>query len=157
VEFNREETVRTVKSAPGPVGTPPPAPLTGAAKTLEEAEQTYTARDLDTAKKLYLQVLQQTDSQPMHAAVYYGLARVAVLQQDPETAEKLFEKTLESQPEDQVKAWALVYLGRLSMAAGDREQAVKHFQDALKVDGASKLARDSAELGVRQLLRQEAK
>ena len=157
VEFNREETVRTVKSAPGPVGTPPPPPLTGAAKTLAEAEQTYTARDLDTAKKLYLEVLQQTDSQPMHAAVYYGLARIAVLQQDPETAEKLFEKTLESQPEPQVKAWALVYLGRLSMAAGDREQAVKHFQDALKVDGASDPARQAAELGVRQLLRQDGK
>ena len=149
VEFNAEETVRTVKSAPPP----PPAPLTGAAKTLEEAEQTYTARDLDTAKKLYLEVLTQTDSQPMHAAVYYGLARVAVLQQDPETAEKLFQKTLESQPEAQVQAWALVYLGRLSMAAGDREQAVKHFQDALKVDGASLPARQAAELGVRQLLR----
>ena len=155
VEFNREETVRTVKSAPGPVGTP--APLTGAAKTLEEAEQTYTARDLDTAKKLYLEVLQQTDDQPMHAAVYYGLARVAVLQQDPETAEKLFQKTLESQPEAPVKAWALVYLGRLSMAAKDREQAVRHFQDALKVDGASLPARQAAELGVRQLLRQEGK
>ena len=153
VEFNREETVRVVKSAPQP----PPPPLTGAAKTLEEAEQTYTARDLDTAKKLYLEVLQQTDSQPMHAAVYYGLARVAVLQQDPETAEKLFQKTLELQPEEQVKAWALVYLGRLSMASGDREQAVKHFQDALKVEGASKLARDAAETGVRLLLRQDGK
>jgi tetratricopeptide (TPR) repeat protein len=157
VEFNTKETVRTVKTAPqpGPVGTP--APLTGAAKTLEQAEQTYTARDLDTAKKLYLEVLQQTDSQPMHAAVYYGLARIAVLQQDPETAEKLFEKILELQPEAQVKAWALVYLGRLSVAAGDREQAVKHFQDALKVDGASDPARQAAELGVRQLLRQDGK
>jgi len=53
-----------------------------------------------------------------------------------------------------VKAWVLVYLGRLSVAAGDRVQAVKHFQDALKVDGASKLARDAAEQGVRQLLKQ---
>jgi tetratricopeptide (TPR) repeat protein len=78
-----------------------------------------------------------------------------VLQQDPETAEKLFQKTLELQPEAPVKAWALVYLGRLSMAAGDREQAVKHFQDALQVDGASLPARQAAELGVRQLLRQD--
>jgi tetratricopeptide (TPR) repeat protein len=157
VEFNKEETVRTVKSAPGPVGTPPPPPLTGAAKTLEEAEQTYTAQDLDTAKKLYLEVLQQTDSQPMHAAAYYGLARIAARQKDPETAEKLFEKTLELQPEAQVKAWTLVFLGKLSVAAGDREQAVKHFQDALKVDGASDLARQNAEAGLRQLLRQDGK
>jgi tetratricopeptide (TPR) repeat protein len=86
----------------------------------------------------------------MHAAVYYGLARIAVLQKDPETAEKLFEKTLQSQPEPQVQAWALVYLGRLSMAAGDREQAAKHFNDALKVEGASLPARQAAELGVKQ-------
>jgi tetratricopeptide (TPR) repeat protein len=153
VEFNTEAPVRTVKSVPSPGGTPPPAPLTGAARTLEQAEQTYTARDLDTAKKLYLEVLTQTDSQPMHAAVYYGLARIAVLQQDPDTAEKLFEKTLASQPEAQVQAWALVYLGRLSLATGDREQAVKHFQNALKVDGASLPARQAAEQGMRQLLK----
>ena len=153
VEFNAQEIVRTVKSTPrpGPVATPPP--LTGAAKTLEEAEQTYTARDLDTAKKLYLEALQQAGGDSLHAAVYYGLARIAVLQQDPETAEKLFGKTLESQPEPQVKAWALVYLGRLSMASGEREQAVKHFQEALQVDGASVSARQAAEQGVRQLLK----
>ncbi|MGA2268691.1 MAG: tetratricopeptide repeat protein [Bryobacteraceae bacterium] len=149
-EFNKQETVRAVKSAPPP----PPPPLTGAAKTLEDAEQLYTARDLDKAKKSYLDVIEQTDSQPMHAAAYYGLARIAVLQKDPETAEKLFAKTLESQPEAQVRAWALVYLGRLFMAAGDREQAAKHFQDALKVDGASLPARQAAELGVQQVSRQ---
>jgi tetratricopeptide (TPR) repeat protein len=152
VEFNKQETVRAVKVAPP--APRPPAPLAGAARALEEAERLYTARDLDKAKKLYLEVLQLTDSQPMHAAVYYGLARIAVLQKDPETAEKLFEKTLESQPEAQVQAWALVYLGRLSVSAGDREQAAKYFQEALKVDGASDLARQAAEVGVKQFSRQ---
>jgi tetratricopeptide (TPR) repeat protein len=150
VGFNERETVRTVKTAPLPL----PPPLTGAAKTLEDAEQFYTARDVDQAKKLYLEALQQTDGQPMHAAAYYGLARIAVLQKDPETAERLFEKTLESQPEALVKAWALVYLGRLSMAAGDREQAAKHFQDALQVDGATLPARQAAEMGVQQISKQ---
>jgi tetratricopeptide (TPR) repeat protein len=150
VEFNKQETVRIVKVPP-----PPPAPpLTGAAKSLEDAEQLYTARDLDKAKKLYLDVLQQTDQKPMHAAAYYGMARIAVLQQNPETAERLFEKTLELEPEAQVKAWALVYLGRLSNAAGDRDQAVKHFQDALKVDGASDVARKAAAQGVQQSSKQ---
>jgi tetratricopeptide (TPR) repeat protein len=144
VEFEKSAPVHTVKAAPPP----PPPPPAGAAKTLEDAEQAYTARDLEKAKKLYLDVLQQTDSPVMHAAAYYGAARIAALQKDPELAERLFKKTLELQPEPQVKAWALVYLGRLSMAAGDREQAAQYFQSALKVEGASDAARQAASQGV---------
>ena len=154
VEFNRQETVRAVRTVPGrPLG-PPPPPLTGAAKTLEDAEQLYTARDLEKATRLYLDALQQTEKKSMHAAAYYGLARIAALQKDPENAERLFQKTLESEPEAQVKAWALVYLGKLSLAAGDREPAARYFQDALKVDGASPQARQQAEQGVQQSSKQ---
>jgi len=144
VEFDKRAPVRTVMAAPPP----PPAAPAGAAKTLEDAEQLYTARDLDKAKKLYLDVLQQTDSQTMHAGAYYGLARIAALQKDPDLAERLFNKTLEQQPEAQVKAWTLVYLGRLSIAAGDRARAAQYFQDALKVEGASTAARQAASQGV---------
>ena len=98
--------------------------------------------------------LQQTEKKSMHAAAYYGLARIAALQKDPENAERLFQKTLESEPEAQVKAWALVYLGKLSLAAGDREPAARYFQDALKVDGASPQARQQAEQGVQQSSKQ---
>lgn len=144
VQFAKEAPERVVKAPPPPA----PAPLTGAAKTLDDAEQSYTARDLEKAKKLYLDVLQQSDNQTMHATAYYGMARIAVLQKDPELAERLFTKTLESQPEAQVKAWALVYLGRLSMAAGDRAQAAQYFQSALKVEGASPAAQQAASQGV---------
>jgi tetratricopeptide (TPR) repeat protein len=150
VTFNRSAAARpAVKSA-----APPPAPpLTGAAKTLDQAEQLYTARDLDKAKGLYLQVLQQTDQKPTHAAAYYGLARIAVLQKDPATAEKLFHKSLELEPEPQVKAWALVYLGRLSMAAKEMAAAARYFQDALQVKGASDMARNAATQGMQLSLR----
>jgi tetratricopeptide (TPR) repeat protein len=144
VEFDKQAPVRTVPVAPPP----PPPPLTGVAKTLDDAEQLYTARDLDKAKKLYLDVLQQTDNQTIHSAAYYGLARIAAIQKDPELAQRLFQKTLELQPDAQVKAWALVYLGRLSMAAGDREQAKGFFQNALKVEGASPAAQQAASQGV---------
>jgi len=144
VEFEKETPVRTVKVAPPPA----PAPLTGVAKTLEDAEQLYTARDLDKAKKLFLEVLQQTDNQTAHSAAYYGLARIATLQKDPEVAERLFLKTLELQPDAPVKAWALVYLGRLTLAAGDREKAGQYFQGALKVEGASRPAQQAASQGV---------
>jgi tetratricopeptide (TPR) repeat protein len=107
----------------------------------------YTARELDQAKKLYLDVLQQTDSPVMHAAAYYGLARIATLQRDPELAERLFKRILELQPDPQVKAWALVYLGRLSVAAGDRAEAARYFQNAMQVEGASQAARQAASQG----------
>ena len=146
VEFNKEAKARPAKSAPAP---PPPPQLTGAAKTLEDAEQLYTARDLDKAKQLFLSVLQQTEEKPLHARAYYGMARIAVLQKEYDAAERLLQKTLESSPEPPVKAWTLVYLGRLlGEAAGQTEEAAKYFQAALAVEGASPKAREAAEQGL---------
>jgi len=148
VDFSKEAAARAVvKTAPPP---PPPAP-TGVAKTLDEAEQLYRANDLDQAKKLFLDALQQTDLKPPHAAAYFGLARIAAKQKDPETSQKLFEKTLELEPEPFVRGWTLVYLGRLSVAAGDREAAAKYFQDALQVEGASNDARQAANDGAQMI------
>lgn len=146
VEFDRTAPVRTVK-APAPP--PPPAP-TGAAKTLDDAETLYRARKLDEAKAQYLAALQQTDDKPLHATAYYGLARIAVLEKDPETAERMFQKSLELGPEAQVKAWCLAYLGQLELAAGERESAAQYFQKALQVEGASELARKTAQQGLQQ-------
>jgi tetratricopeptide (TPR) repeat protein len=142
VHFNRPGA----QSAPAP---PPPPPLTGAAKTLDDAEQLYLARDrdqanLEKAKKLYQQVLEQTDQKPLHAAAYYGLARIAILSRNPEDADRLLRKSLESGPGPDVKPWVLIYLGRLEMAAGERDQAVQFFQNALQVEGASDKAREEA-------------
>lgn len=136
VQFDKEAPVRMVHAAPPEEPPPAPAP-TGAAKTLDDAEQAYTARDLDKAKSLYLAVLQQTDDKTLHASAYYGLARIATLSNDPATATQLFQKTLELNPEPQVKAWALVYLGRLALASEDRVQALQYFRSAAQVEGAS--------------------
>ena len=152
VTFDRDAITRTVKTAAPPE--PAAAPLTGAAKTLDDAEKFYSAKELDKAKALYLATLQQTDQKPIHASAYYGLARIATLQNDPETAERMFQKTLELEPEPQTKAWTLVYLGQLELAAGEREQAGKYFQSALQVEGASKKAHDLAEQGVQQSAKQ---
>jgi TolA-binding protein len=146
VTFDREAATRTVRAA-APVEAPAPV-LAGAAKTLDEAEKLYLARDLDKAKAQFLAVLQQTDQLPMQAGAYYGLARIATLQKDPETAVRLFQKTVELGPEAQVKAWAFVYLGQLELAAGERVQAGKYFQQALQVEGASDLARQKAHQGI---------
>ena len=40
----------------------------------------YEARDLEKAGETFPKALLQTDKQPLHARVYYGLARIAALQ-----------------------------------------------------------------------------
>jgi len=146
VEFVKAADRAAVKTPPPP----PPPPLTGVAKTLDDAEQFYKGNELDKAKQLFLSVLQQTDQKPMHAAAYYGVARVAARQKDPETAERMFLKALELDPEPWVKAWTLVYLGRLSLAAGEGSEAGKYFKRALEVNGASEEALRAAQDGMRQ-------
>ncbi|MGI8990289.1 MAG: tetratricopeptide repeat protein [Bryobacteraceae bacterium] len=148
VKFAAAATVRTAKS--GTAQTAPAVERTTAGKTLEQAEQLYTARNLDPAKQLYLKSLEQRGDASEHARAYYGLARIAVLQKDGELAERLFQKALDSSPDAQVKAWVYVYLGRLSDVAGDRGQAAKRYQDALAVNGASLGARKAAEKGIQE-------
>jgi tetratricopeptide (TPR) repeat protein len=120
------------------------APLTGAAKTLDDAESLLAARQLDQAKELFLAALRQTDRKPLHAKAWYGLARIAMLRNDPESAEPLFQKSLDLGPEPQDKAWVLYYLGRLAVAAGERDRGVQLIQEALNLPGASELARKKA-------------
>lgn len=144
VEFNKSSADRPVVKTPPA----PPAPLTGAAKTLEEAEQTYSSRELDKSKKLFLKVLEQTEKKSVHASAYYGLARIALIEKDLDSAERLFQKSLESEPEAFDKAWDLVYLGRLAIAAGDRDQAIKYFESVLKLEGATDKARQEARQGL---------
>ena len=136
---------RVVKTqAPAPA----PAPATGAAKTLEAADTLYKAQDYDKAKAQYLAALEQTDENSIHAAAYYGLARIAVRQNDPDAGERLFHKTLDLNPEPFIKGWTLVFLGRLSLASGDQDQAIKYFQSALSLGGVSGEARQAAQQGL---------
>jgi tetratricopeptide (TPR) repeat protein len=145
VQFAAQAHVRKAK---GVAASPAPPELSGARKTLEDAENLYDHRDLDKAKQAYSRLLQETDEKPLHASSYYGLARIAVLQRDPELAERLFQKAVESSPEPQVRAWSEVYLGRLSDAAGERDEAMKHYKEALAVEGGSAMARDAAQKGL---------
>jgi tetratricopeptide (TPR) repeat protein len=158
VDFDKEPAARTAKEVA-------PAALSGPAKTLDEAEQAYRARDLDKAKTLYLDVLRQTDVQSVHASAYYGLARIAALQKDPETADRLFQKTLDLDPEPVVKAWTLVYLGKLALAASqsnkqqgdsavaeqERDHAAQYLKQALQVQGVSEAARNEAQKSLQSM------
>jgi len=137
--------------APLPV---PSAPLTGAAKTLDDAEQLYLARNLTAAKTRYLEVLEQTDDKALHADAYYGLARIAALNKDPETAVRLFRNALDLGPRPVTRGWVLVYLGKLALASEEPEQAQQYFTGALQVEGISEKARKEAESGLQASARQ---
>jgi tetratricopeptide (TPR) repeat protein len=160
IDLNREKTrIASMKFDPAPlvragkqVAIPAPEPkLSPSAKTLEQADDLYSKRTLDPAKELYLKALEQEGSPDEHARAWYGLARVAVLQNQPESAVKLFEKTIGASPDDPTKAWSLYYLGRLSSAVGDSARAAKFFQDALAVPGASDMARKNAQTELAKL------
>ncbi|MBV8841837.1 MAG: tetratricopeptide repeat protein, partial [Bryobacterales bacterium] len=132
------------------VVTPAEPVLSGAAKTLAEAEKAYTDRDLERAKATYLRVLKESDQNPVHAKAYYGLARIAVLQRDPETGDRFFRKVLELDPDASTKAWSLLYLGRLADSQKDREEAQEFYRQALAVPGAPDSVREAAEKGLQE-------
>ncbi len=146
VEFAASRASRTVR----PAQSVKPPELTGAAKSLDDGEQAYRARDLDRAKQIYLRVLDETAEQPLHAKAYYGLARVAVLQRDPETGDRLFRKVLELQPDSETKSWSLLYLARLADSQGNRDQAVENYKAALAIPDAPDSVRQAALKGVEE-------
>lgn len=141
VEFLTTPVVRTVKVRPAEEK----VELSGARKTLEEAEDLYDARKLPQSREKFLKALEETVEKPLRAKSYYGLARIAALEKNPELSNKLFEQVLESDPEPQVKAWAHIYLGRLAGLAGEDADAKRHFEEALKVAGASAKAKEAAQ------------
>jgi tetratricopeptide (TPR) repeat protein len=149
VEFAASRASRTVR----PAQSVKPPELTGAAKTLDDAEQAYRARDLDRAKQIFLRVLDETAEQPLHAKAYYGLARVAVLQRDPETGDRLFRKVLELQPDSETKSWSLLYLARLADSQGNRDQAVENYKAALAIPDAPDSVRQAALKGVGEVFK----
>jgi predicted negative regulator of RcsB-dependent stress response len=156
IDLKREEkrldniTFAAERPAPKTRLTEHPVEPAGPYKTLEEAERSYFGDppDFEKAKAGYLRLLTETSDKPLQAKAYYGLARVALRQNDADQAEKLFGKTLECQPEAQVKAWAQVYLGRLADAAGESEQAIQRFRAALAVEGAPDKAIEAARHGI---------
>lgn len=156
VQFDAAPTVRTVKSAPHPKE----PQVTGAEKMLADAQALSAKRssppeDVEKARKLFLESLQKTTNSTLHARAYYGLARIAALQQHPDLAEKLFQKTLELTPDPETKSWSYVYLGRLAEAANQREDAEKNYRAALAVAGAPASATSAAENGLQKYLNQK--
>ena len=149
VDFISEQQVRTYRVT-REVG---PPELTGVNKILDDAEQLMVDRakdpgNLDRAKAAYLQALQETSEKPVQAKAYYGLARVAVLQNDAETGDRFFRQVLDLDPDVATKAKSLVYIGRLADFRGEKDEAQQFYKAALALPGIPDSARTDAEKGV---------
>jgi tetratricopeptide (TPR) repeat protein len=79
------------------------------------------------------------------AQAYFGLARIAGIQNQKDESLQLFETALESSPDAQVKGWTHYYLGRLYELASEPDRALGHFQSAIATEGISPKARQLAE------------
>lgn len=144
VQFATKAQIRKAKTAP----TPEPEAPTGVVKLLADAEALYEGKQLAEARKLFLDIVAKTDEKSLQAKAYYGLARVAIRENDPELGERLFQKSLDLSPDAATKAWCLVYLGRLADITGEAPKATDFYKAALAVDGGSNLARQTAEKGL---------
>ncbi len=148
-EFSSVRPERKARPAPKPVE----PELTAVEKTLAEAEELYTKRDMAAAREAYLKAVGLTGEKPVQAKAYYGLARIAALSRDPELAVKLFQKTLDLSPEPAEKAWSLYYLGRLAHAAGEEAQAEQRLREALAVEGSSRQLKLAAEKALKETVK----
>jgi predicted negative regulator of RcsB-dependent stress response len=149
-EEKRLKNIEFAQTA-APAITAPPAKLqiNPAEESLEAAEGVYEQGQYEEASKLYKKVLEQTPDKKLQGRAYYGLARVAARENRKDAAVELFRKTADFDPDPAITAWAHVYLGRLDMAKGDPSAAYQEFKLALANEGASPMARQAAETGLK--------
>jgi predicted negative regulator of RcsB-dependent stress response len=119
-----------------------------AEESLETAEGLYEQSDLETAQRTFKQVFQQTANPVLHGRAYYGLARIAIRENQVGEAKQLFERTVENNPGPVISSWAHVYLGRIALHEKDDKKAKEQFTIALATEGISAQARDAAEKGL---------
>ncbi len=151
LKFDSGQLQRKAKevSVAGPEASP-------SARTVEQAEDLYFKKSFEEAKKLYLKALEQQGSPQDHALAWYGLARVAIQQNEADNAVKFLEKTISSSPDAETKGWAFVYLARLARAAHDNDMAATFYKEALAVKDASSRALEAARKEYRNLNNQES-
>ncbi len=145
-ERKRIESIQFAKSMPVKVIAPPAKlQLDPVEESLQNAEGIYEQGNYASAGRIFKQVLEQTTDKVMQGRAYYGLARIAVHENQRGQAIDYFQRTAEANPSPTLTAWSHVYLGRLAQAAGKPEKAIDEFKIALAIDGASALAKEAAE------------
>ncbi len=148
-EKKRLEGVQFVEVAAPKVVTPPAKmQIDPAEESLQSAEGLYEQRDLENAEKVFKKVFEQTADKAMQGRAYYGLARIAIRQNQLNQAKQLFERTADSGTAPVIIAWAHVYLGRIALAEHNDKKATEQFKIALATDGISAMAIEAAQKGL---------
>jgi predicted negative regulator of RcsB-dependent stress response len=148
-EKKRLEGVQFVEvAAPKVIVAPAKMQISPAEQSLEAAEGLYEQRDLDNATRVFKKVFEQTTDKAMQGRAYYGLARIAIRQNQPHEAKDLFERTAESGANGMVVGWAHVYLGKIALAEHDEKKSSEQFKLALATDGISAMAMEAAQKGL---------
>jgi predicted negative regulator of RcsB-dependent stress response len=145
-ERKRIETVQFVQSLPTKVIAPPAIlKLDPLEEGLQNAEGLYEQGNYEAAEKIFKKVLGVTADKSMKGRAYYGLARIAVRQNQRSQAIEYFQRTVEDNPNPTLTAWSHVYLGRLALASGQADKATDEYKLALAIEGASAMAKEAAE------------
>jgi predicted negative regulator of RcsB-dependent stress response len=148
-EKKRLEDVHFVEvAAPKVLVAPAKMEISPAEESLETAEGLYEQRDLDNATKVFKKVFEQTADKAEQGRAYYGLARIAIRQNQMHEAKNLFQRTADSGAAPPIVAWAHVYLGRLAQAEHDNQKASEQFKIALATNGISAMAIEAAQKGL---------
>ncbi len=151
-ERKRLEEVHFVEvAAPKVTVAPAKMEISPAEQSLQMAEGLYEQRDLETAAKVFRKVFEQTADKSMQGRAYYGLARIAIRQNQLHEAKQLFERTADSGGPSSITAWAHVYLGRIALAEHDNKKAEEQFKIGLATEGVSAMAIEAAQKGLESI------
>lgn len=106
----------------------------GPAASLLEAEVALRLDELDTAERLYREVLEGSVARPTSAAALAGLGQLAFRRGDPRGAIRHLEDALAaSRPEAPERPAIVETLGRAYAMVGDLDRAIAVFEPALDV------------------------
>jgi len=149
-EDKRLRTVQFAQSLPPRVIAPPAKmQIDPAEESLRAADGLMEQHDFESARKLYKNILEQTDDKAKKGRAMYGMAVIDLQEKRWDEALNLFQRTVEANPNPSTTAWSHYYLGQLALKAGDSDKATSEFKQTIATEGGSARAREAAENALR--------
>jgi hypothetical protein len=131
-------------AAPDVLHTPKPP----ASELLNSAEKQLAAGDLQGARKLAQQSIDNKEGNPGRAL--FILAQAAAMSKDMNGALNYFQQALQVAQEPKVVVWSHIYLGRIYDLQENRAEALDHYRAALSAGASFPEAKAAAERGLQQ-------
>ena len=122
-EDKRLRTVGFAQSLPQRVIAPPAKmQIDPVEEALQTADGLMEQRDLESARKVYKKILEQTADKPKQGRALYGLGLIDLQEKHWDEALNLFQRTVDANPNPSTTAWSHYYLGQLALKAGNTER-----------------------------------